>query len=303
MAWALDRIALCAIVVLTGLLGTACVSLHDDVFRSRIPGEEGSLYSVLKERVTGRVPLATPDGAAKSVAALFPDSVVARIMHDALLAYSPLGALAKDTKVTAACLGAQGEKGLEAAVDHAVRDVKQAKVRLGHIDEFLKEVVALHRAREGGPGLVLLPIQIAPPKDPTKPDGLTLLHFLGGYLVAYANGSFVDRNGARVTAPTVGAGTMSIGNDTITAFVSVVGEAITDHFFYRYRKCIEYPIVLGKKADGAPLWLTVGGGMPTLAAFSASTKRPRRTRFRRAWKVSSSKSRTTTVPAASVRGS
>ena len=52
-------------------------------------------------------------------------------------------------------------------------------------------------------------------------------------------------------------------NDTIVAFVSVLEAAIIDDFFYRYRKCVKYPVLFS--ADGKkPTWLTVGGGIPTL---------------------------------------
>jgi hypothetical protein len=46
--------------------------------------------------------------------------------------------------------------------------------------------------------------------------------------------------------------------------VTVVSEAIVDNFFYRHRDCLPFPIVLVDNG-GKPAWLTVGGGMPTLA--------------------------------------
>jgi hypothetical protein len=250
------------VVLLLSLLSTGCVSIHDDVFRSRIPGESGSLYTVLKQRLQGATAPSTPADAAKSITALLPDSAVARVLDDTLVAYSPLGLALKNAPAGAACLGAEATRNLQATVDKVIQDAKSAKLRLGQIHDFLKEIHDLRRAGGGTPTLLMLPLQLP---APAGPDSVSLLHFLGGYLTAYSNGTFVDRNGTGLSKPSIDAETSRVGNDTITAFVSVIIEAITDHFFYRHRACVEYPIVLGKQADGTPAWLTVGGGMPTLA--------------------------------------
>jgi hypothetical protein len=254
-----NRLLLGLGVLLACALNAGCISVHKDVFRSHLAGADGSLYANLKNRLE-KGPIEQDLGERRDSIAALLDSTFAKVMEDSLVAYSPLGALDEKVPADVACLARDAKIDFK-TIERVKERVKSLRVRLGEIKDFLRLIIELPRAGGGSISPMLLPLQIPPPSGP---DDLSLLHFLGGYLSAYANGTFVNRNGNGFSKPSLDSGKSSIGNDTITAFVSVVGEAVADHFFYRHRACVQYPIVLGAE-DGKPVWLTVGGGMPTLA--------------------------------------
>ncbi len=241
------------------LLNAACVSLHADLFRSRLPSDPLSLHSVL----TAPAPGQSRTEVSRSVKDFIPQVPMLRMVEDTLLVHSPLDMALKDTTKTVDCL--RKEAGLTAEIATAKERVQRLNLRLGHFKDFLNHLVKLHEPKRPGSNLgpLLLSLQVGPPKDRTQ---LSFLHFLGGYLAAYTNGKFVDRDGTQFSKPGIDSSKHTISNDTITAFVSVVGEAIIDDFFYRHRSCLKFPIVVAPDTEPGTLkWLTAGDGVPTFA--------------------------------------
>lgn len=246
-------------LLLACLLNAACVSLHADLFRSRLPSDPHSLHSVLTAPAPGQ-PRTEVSQSLKDFIPLVP---MLRVVEDTLLVHSPLHMALKDTTTTVDCL--RNDAGLTAEIETARTRVQGLHLRLGHFKDFLNHLVTLHDPKRPGSNLgpLLLALQVGPPKDRTQ---LSFLHFLGGYLAAYTNGKFVARDGTPFSKPGIDSSKHTISNDTITAFVSVVGEAIIDDFFYRHRACLKFPIVVAPDTEPGTLkWLTAGDGVPTFA--------------------------------------
>jgi hypothetical protein len=79
------------------------------------------------------------------------------------------------------------------------------------------------------------------------------------YLAVYFKGKFVDRCGNKLSKPEIKA---SVGNETITAVLTVILEAMYDSL---YRIPVFFRI---EKGGAKKVWLTSTGEMPTFAALS-----------------------------------
>jgi hypothetical protein len=241
------RLCLAAAIALST---TSCLSVHKDLFGSRLPDDAGAFYHVLRDRATPGGGQRTEPAALATPKDVLGDNLVVKLFDTVLLAHVGDDAAKK-------CIGKD--------VDDARTEIKGIHIRIGHFKDFVDSILQ----RDLDPGQPrsftrALKLDRAARDASTKSANVSFGHFLAGYVGAYANGTFVDRDGAPLSKPTIDKSTHTISNDTITAFVTVVSEAIVDNFFYRHRDCLPFPIVLGDDA-GKPAWLTVGGGMPTLA--------------------------------------
>lgn len=168
---------------------------------------------------------------------------------------------------------------LEASRGHGDTRVS---VSQGELEEFASAVVDEVGALAIAPSVQLDAIRLADAGTPTI--GVLML----AYLRAYYEGEFVDRNGSLYSKPELG---NKIGNDTISAVVSVVLEAFFD---YAFRTPIYFEattVYVDSRAEGgvddAGAWFlpvkrpeqrkdyfTKEGRVPTVAVFMTSAEEP-----------------------------